>query len=856
VVAASTVDLHVQADGFATPPAVGSTVESRTRISNRGSETASPVTVTQVFPSGFTLGSPVLERSDGGAAGSCSIAAQTVTCTTGTESIEPLAGPGDRWEMVVSATPTTDDYFEIVHSASSPGTEPTPDPSPNEARVTGWRGLSYLRITAPRTVPVGTSFTATVAWVGGGFGQYLSGSIPANLRLDSISGAPFPLSCAGTGAVGCSAIGAFMADGTAITLNLTAIEVGGPGILSMFINSEAGSAGGYTSIETVEGSITSDVHPSFTAPAFALVGEPVTITGEVRTAGPTPHQDVTAVFELPAGSVANAARWGADDVPCSIAGRTVSCPLGDVDGHDQVPVELVTTSYVSGPTAVDVLVTSATAQDEPDPWPDHISLEFPVRSPFTDLGVTAVQTGAPTQGTIHQTVHRVTNHGSEVATGVVLTVEVPVGYSVISAVPLTPPPVVPGTSGCTTSGQLVTCGIGPLAGGVGQSIQVRARPGQPGPATYLTAVQGDQAEPDPDEQPNLASLAVDAMAPNADVRARFNFESITPVVVGNQVSLGARVTSAGPSAVAAGQVVIEAPDGWSLDSVSPAGCTLVGNTATCGPRSLTTAWNLTIRVTPLEDLDGELRLTASSEHPDPDPSSNVATLELPALPDVVDLGVSSNAFLFGRGGTGTHDVSVTNEGPGRASNVVLTGTLPPEATLVGTSGGGFTCTTAAHEFSCTRASVGAGLTATVILSLTYADVPGPLIYDFAVTSASTEATPNVLPNAIEHEVLSSRVVRGFSGTVVDAGGMPVAGATVRVYAEADGIFPTARADTAADGSWSATNLRPNTYRIVVTPPVDSGLPTEWYQDKPNRSLALPLAVNGTTPNHVLHVILG
>lgn len=858
VVPAPGVDLEVQADPFATPPPIGSPVQSRTRIANRGSEPASPVTVTQVFPAGFTFGAPVLERSDGGAAGSCSVAAQTVTCTTGSDTVDPLGTPGDRWEMVVPATPTTDGYFEIVHSAASPAPEPDPDPSPNEAKVASWRGLSYLDVVAPRTVAVGTSFTATVTWVGGGFGQYLSGSIPGNLRLDSISGGPFPLSCAGTGPVACSAPAAFMTDGGALTLNLTAIGVGGPGALSMFINSEAGSAGGYTYIETVEGSITSDVHPSFSAPGFALVGEPVTISGEVRTAGPTAHDDVSAVFELPVGSVANAARWGEGRVPCSIAGSTVTCPLGHLDGHDQVPVELVMTSYVPGPATVGVGVSSATAQDAPDPWPDLISLGFPVRAPFTDLGVTAVEPGrGPTQGTIHETVHRVTNHGSDVATGAVLTVQVPAGYSVVSAVPLTPPPVVPGGSGCSVSGQLVTCGIGPLANGVGQSIQVRATAGPPGPVTYLTAVQGDQAEPDPDEQPNEASLTVDGQAPNADVRASFNYESITPVVVGNQVSLGARVTSAGPSSVAAGQVVIEAPDGWRLDSVSAGGaCTLVGNTATCGPRSLTTVWNLTIRVTPLEDLDGDLLLTASSEHPDPDPSSNTAVLELPALPNVVDLGVSSNAFLFGRGGAATHDVAVTNHGPGIASNVVLTGTLPPEATLVGASGGGFTCTITPHAFNCTRATMGAGLTATLILSLTFADVPGPLTYNFAVTSSSTEATPDVLPNAIAHEVMSSLLVRGFSGTVVDAAGAPVAGARVSIYAETDGFFPSTWTDTAADGTWTVTNLTPKTYRIAVSPPAGSGLLPEWYQDKPNRSLALPLAINGTTPFHVVPMIVG
>ena len=50
--------------------------------------------------------------------------------------------------------------------------------------------------------------------------------------------------------------------------------------------------------------------------------------------------------------------------------------------------------------------------------------------------------------------------------------------------------------------------------------------------------------------------------------------------------------------------------------------------------------------------------------------------------------------------------------------------------------------------------------------------------------------------------------------------------------------------------------RPGTYRIRINPPTGSGLPAEWYQDKPTRALATPLSVNGTTPHHQLSVIIG
>ena len=195
VTAPQQVDLHVEAVPFEVPPAYGSTVESRTTITNRGAAPASPVTVTQTFPDGFTLGAPTLRRSGtGGVTGSCSVTGLVATCSTGAHAVDPLADPTDRWEMVVPATATSGGYAQVVHTASSPLPEPDPDPHPNTATVTTWRNLAYLGIDAPPTVAVGSSFTATVHWVGGGFGQYLSVYLPPNLRLDRVDpGPPLPV---------------------------------------------------------------------------------------------------------------------------------------------------------------------------------------------------------------------------------------------------------------------------------------------------------------------------------------------------------------------------------------------------------------------------------------------------------------------------------------------------------------------------------------------------------------------------------------------------------------------------------------------------------------------------------------
>ena len=222
----------------------------------------------------------------------------------------------------------------------------------------------------------------------------------------------------------------------------------------------------------------------------------------------------------------------------------------------------------------------------------------------------------------------------------------------------------------------------------------------------------------------------------------------------------ARIVNQGPSSVTGAHAQVLVPAGWRLDAIvgtGAAGCTIAGNTANCTPRPLaaTRMWDLGILATPLEaGLDRPLTVTAGSELPDPDPSSNTATRLLDALAVEVDLGVSSPSYLFGQ--SGTHVVQVRNLGPATATEVVLTGHYPDVVTIVDVDidvFGDFPCTWTAHDFTCPMPDVGTGFAWSVIVSTVTEDVPGPLTYDFSVTSAQPEASPEVLPNTAQVEVI-------------------------------------------------------------------------------------------------------
>lgn len=113
-------------------------------------------------------------------------------------------------------------------------------------------------------------------------------------------------------------------------------------------------------------------------------------------------------------------------------------------------------------------------------------------------------------------------------------------------------------------------------------------------------------------------------------------------------------------------------------------------------------------------------------------------------------------------------------------------------------------------------------------------------YDAADANAGAETITVVSGGAMTLDQVL-RWSRSLSGTVTGPGSAPVQGAVVRAYRSTDGFVPTTRTETAADGSYSLSNLPRGEYRIQVTPLGGSGLRTSWLGGT-NRSTAEPVAI--------------
>ncbi len=83
-----------------------------------------------------------------------------------------------------------------------------------------------------------------------------------------------------------------------------------------------------------------------------------------------------------------------------------------------------------------------------------------------------------------------------------------------------------------------------------------------------------------------------------------------------------------------------------------------------------------------------------------------------------------------------YTIVVTNNGPGEATDVVVTDELPPGTTLVSSSAG---CT-GTTTVTCTVGTLASGASATIELVVTMPSTPGPVSNTATVESSSTDPT--------------------------------------------------------------------------------------------------------------------
>ena len=277
---------------------------------------------------------------------------------------------------------------------------------------------------------------------------------------------------------------------------------------------------------------------------------------------------------------------------------------------------------------------------------------------------------------------------------------------------------------------------------------------------------------------------------NADL-AVSKTDSPDPVTGGNDLTYTAVVTNNGPGD-ASSVVLTDTLDGAvTFTSATPTqgSCTESSGIVTCPIGQIANGASETVTIvvaTPVVDantpIDNVASVTAAEN--DPNTSDNTATestVIIPAGPATADLALTKSDSpdpVFSGGPQLTYTLTVTNNGPDTASNVVLTDTLPAGVTFESSTPGTDTCSESAGVVTCNLGDLVLDDSATVTIVVTPAVVAEPTVITNNATVTANEVDPTPANNDVSEITTVNAPVSDMMVTVVATPTNPSVGETV------------------------------------------------------------------------------
>jgi uncharacterized repeat protein (TIGR01451 family) len=219
----------------------------------------------------------------------------------------------------------------------------------------------------------------------------------------------------------------------------------------------------------------------------------------VRNLGLVHASDVRTVIQLPgsAGAVTASATAGS----CTVQGAVVTCLQPVLLAGRATQITVSSTHSAAGNVNVQASVQSY----EPDTEPSNNSVQGTVQvAEVADLSVTASAPATVTEGSALTYSVVVTNAGPNAATAVTANVQLAAGLVVATAAP--------SRGSCTSSGTLVTCLIGDLAGNSGATITITTAAASSGTFQATAIVAGSGFDPASTNNAAQVSTTANALA--------------------------------------------------------------------------------------------------------------------------------------------------------------------------------------------------------------------------------------------------------------------------------------------------------------------------------------------------------
>jgi uncharacterized repeat protein (TIGR01451 family) len=444
-----------------------------------------------------------------------------------------------------------------------------------------------------------------------------------------------------------------------------------------------------------------DVIVAKQGPAQLAAGSPFTYRLDVSNGEPpfdfpgipSTAEDVVVTDTLPAGLVPNQAQSTQGN--CSISGQTVTCNLGDLDPWIFIDSVQITITGTADPTLDPQTVTNtavaSSSTTDTDPTSDSASFDTDIVQ-SANVSVTKTADADPlVAGSVASYTVTVSNAGPSTASNVVVTDVLPGAVVFDPAASDSRCEQAPGTGpvNCTIPT------IGP-SDSVVLNLSGTLDPAFTG-ASVDNTVSVASSTPDPDNADNTVTITTRS-SQVADLVLTKAAANQTPAA-GDPAGASYAITlrNNGPSDAADVVLTDSIPAGTTLAGAvqtEPAlNCTATDTEVTCpigafpagSSQSLVVALSLPASF-PGGPMTNTATATTSTGNPDPPPVEASATVDVAVIADLVvtkTIVDPAPPDPLVAGGPVTYDISVTNNGPSDAPNVVFSDTLPEGVGFLG-----------------------------------------------------------------------------------------------------------------------------------------------------------------------------
>ncbi len=699
---------NLDADTLSGPANVdaGTALSYTIKVGQNGPDSISgAVTVVDTLPAGVT------GASGSGTNWSCGpVSGGTITCT--------YPGPVPTGQMNILTFSMTAPSTGGVITDSATVSSGTPDPSPsNNSKSVNTTVVeeANLAITksGPGGVTAGQNVTYTVVVTNNGpqasAGVVVTDPTPANLTFVSNSNG-----C--TSAYPCN-LGT-LAPGQSVTITSTYST--SPSFSGNVSNTATVSATtsdpnltDNTATATTNIGAQADLSVVKSGPASTNPGQLITYTVVVTNGGPSPATSVVVTDPTPVG-IAFLSNAGActTSYPCSI-GNLASGQSATITSTYSVPP-----TYSGG--AIVNTAAASSAVNDPNNTNDSSTMSTTVGA-SADVAISKSGPATATLGTNITYTITVSNFGPAGATGVVVSDPTPAGLGFVSA----------SGGGCSS----FPCTIGALA--VGPPVTITAIYSIPvnyaGTSITNTATVTSASDPN---GANNSSSSTATISAQADVSISKSGPAST--TVGSTISYTITVSNSGTLAAANTFVNDATPPGLTFVSNSggcsgPFPCAL-GTVSSGGSVVITSTYSVPVNYAGTSITNTAIVSTSS---PESNTSNNSATATTPISgTGVADLAVTKN------GPTAAYSnsivdfiVTVYNNGPSAATNVVVSDPTPAGLAFISNSGA---CST---PYPCTVTSVPFGVPVAITSRYRVAALSGTVTNTASVTGSQTDPTP-------------------------------------------------------------------------------------------------------------------